>query len=529
MSKIVLVADDSKTIRTAIEMTYGKNSGYEVVSTSDGQNALMLAKEKKPALVLADNKLPGLDGYDLLAAMKQDSSTSAIPVVIMTSQMKPFDKVRGVGADANIIKPFLTQELLDLTEKVISTGAKAQSPEEFEIFIDAEPPDDVDQEEEFPLDFPEMGFKSDKPTTPVMPAFTPGSIPAVSRDVTSAPKPSVPMAPSTPAAPKPSIPVAPAAPAAPAAPKPSIPVAPAAPAAPRPSIPVAPAAPAAPRPSIPVAPAAPAAPRPSIPVAPVAPAAPAAPRPSIPVAPVAPAAPAAPRPSIPVAPVAPAAPRPSIPVAPVAPAAPKPSIPVAPVAPAAPKPSIPVAPVAPAAPKPSIPVAPAASSFNARSVSSEIETDREDKTPVFPAGVPIPPVERKASSGQIPVVSSSNVLKRKSPTGEVQSVPSEPAKPAGKPSAGHTVFLSSYAPPVAPEVSESKPASEISSVTSAETVNRIVAASVEKVQAAASESPEYLALTKLSREIIEKIAWEVVPQLAEVIIKEVLAKDKKLQ
>ncbi|MBN2724921.1 MAG: response regulator, partial [Deltaproteobacteria bacterium] len=233
MSKVVLVADDSKTIRTAVEMAFGSNTGYETISAPDGSTALKLAKDKKPDVVLADHKLPGLDGYDLLAAMKQETATSGIPFIVLTSIQKPFDKVRGVGADGNISKPFLTQELLDMIDKVIESSAtKSTQPEEYEIFIDAEPPDSAEDGEEFDIEFPEMGFAgghSEKPTTPVMPAFNPGAV--------ASPKPSVPV---SPASPKPSVPVSVA------SPKPSVPVSVA---SPKPSVPVSVASP---KPSVPV-------------------------------------------------------------------------------------------------------------------------------------------------------------------------------------------------------------------------------------------------------------------------------------
>jgi CheY-like chemotaxis protein len=80
----VLLVEDSKFLRVSTERTL-TNAGYEVVCAGDGEEALRLAREHRPALVLLDIMLPKITGPDVLKALKQDQSTAEIPVMMLTS------------------------------------------------------------------------------------------------------------------------------------------------------------------------------------------------------------------------------------------------------------------------------------------------------------------------------------------------------------------------------------------------------------------------------------------------------------
>jgi CheY-like chemotaxis protein len=82
MIKILLV-EDSKFLRLATERALTR-AGYEVSSAADGDEALLLAREKLPDLILLDMLLPKMSGPDVLRALKEDALTRAIPVVVMT-------------------------------------------------------------------------------------------------------------------------------------------------------------------------------------------------------------------------------------------------------------------------------------------------------------------------------------------------------------------------------------------------------------------------------------------------------------
>jgi CheY-like chemotaxis protein len=82
MTKILLV-EDSKFLRLATERALAR-AGYEVSTSADGRDALGMAKEKMPDLILLDMLLPHMTGPDVLKALKKDEATAGIPVVVLT-------------------------------------------------------------------------------------------------------------------------------------------------------------------------------------------------------------------------------------------------------------------------------------------------------------------------------------------------------------------------------------------------------------------------------------------------------------
>lgn len=83
----ILLAEDSKFLRLATERALAR-AGYDVCSAADGEDAVRLAREKLPDLILLDMLLPKMSGPDVLAALQKDSSTKRIPVVVMTGMSK---------------------------------------------------------------------------------------------------------------------------------------------------------------------------------------------------------------------------------------------------------------------------------------------------------------------------------------------------------------------------------------------------------------------------------------------------------
>jgi CheY-like chemotaxis protein len=82
MTKILLV-DDSKFLRLATERALAR-AGYEVSTATDGEQALSIAREKKPDVILLDMLLPKMTGPDVLKALKKDPATAGIAVVVLT-------------------------------------------------------------------------------------------------------------------------------------------------------------------------------------------------------------------------------------------------------------------------------------------------------------------------------------------------------------------------------------------------------------------------------------------------------------
>jgi CheY-like chemotaxis protein len=97
MTKILLV-EDSKFLRLATERALAR-AGYEMSSAADGEEALRMAREKLPDLILLDMLLPKLSGPEVLMALKKDSSTRAIPVVVISGlSQKNAARLQGDGA-----------------------------------------------------------------------------------------------------------------------------------------------------------------------------------------------------------------------------------------------------------------------------------------------------------------------------------------------------------------------------------------------------------------------------------------------
>ncbi len=109
----VLVIDDSKTIRRSAENLLTKE-GYEVITATDGFDALAKIADARPEIIFVDIMMPRLDGYQTCALIKNNSEFKATPVVMLSSKDGLFDKAKGriVGSDQYITKPFSKDELL---------------------------------------------------------------------------------------------------------------------------------------------------------------------------------------------------------------------------------------------------------------------------------------------------------------------------------------------------------------------------------------------------------------------------------
>jgi diguanylate cyclase (GGDEF)-like protein len=110
---LILVADDDEDIVRFVEVNL-RLEGFDVATASDGEQALKVAYEKGPDLVLLDVMMPVLDGFDVCQRLRKDSKTRHISVIMLTAKSLSADKVVGltVGADDYMIKPFDPIELV---------------------------------------------------------------------------------------------------------------------------------------------------------------------------------------------------------------------------------------------------------------------------------------------------------------------------------------------------------------------------------------------------------------------------------
>ncbi|MHB1242658.1 MAG: response regulator transcription factor [Gaiellaceae bacterium] len=109
---LVLAADDDPLIRELIQFRL-ERSGYAVVTAENGDDALRLARERRPDLVVLDVMMPGLNGYEVTRRLRADEETRRIPIILLTARVQEADVAQGfeAGADDYLTKPFSPQEL----------------------------------------------------------------------------------------------------------------------------------------------------------------------------------------------------------------------------------------------------------------------------------------------------------------------------------------------------------------------------------------------------------------------------------
>ncbi len=128
MNWIILVADDDPSLRFLVTETLSEGS-RRLLQASDGLEALDLARRELPDLILLDVAMPGMTGVEVCEALKADTRTRHIPVVMLTAKDKPQDRERGLaaGAEAYLTKPFSPLQLLHLVEDLLLEHERAWS------------------------------------------------------------------------------------------------------------------------------------------------------------------------------------------------------------------------------------------------------------------------------------------------------------------------------------------------------------------------------------------------------------------
>lgn len=116
----LLIADDEEGVRSLVRMTL-ESDAYEILEASDGEQALALAREHHPGLVLLDVVMPGLSGIEVCRALKGDPATATIAVVMLTAKAQASERAAGraAGADDYFTKPFSPKALLSKVEEML--------------------------------------------------------------------------------------------------------------------------------------------------------------------------------------------------------------------------------------------------------------------------------------------------------------------------------------------------------------------------------------------------------------------------
>ena len=118
MAKKILVVDDEPDILKVVLYRI-KSYGYDVITATDGEEALEKVRGENPDLILLDLRLPGVSGREICERIKNDEEYKHIPVVFLTaSEPAGFkEKCKGWGASSYIAKPFDSNELMDVIEQ----------------------------------------------------------------------------------------------------------------------------------------------------------------------------------------------------------------------------------------------------------------------------------------------------------------------------------------------------------------------------------------------------------------------------
>ena len=116
----ILVVDDEEHILELISFNL-TNNGYKVIKANNGIDAVRLAIEEKPKLILLDLMIPGKDGYDVCKEIRSNSEIRNTPIIMLTAKSEELDKILGLelGADDYITKPFSVRELLARVKAVL--------------------------------------------------------------------------------------------------------------------------------------------------------------------------------------------------------------------------------------------------------------------------------------------------------------------------------------------------------------------------------------------------------------------------
>jgi CheY-like chemotaxis protein len=129
MPKKLLLAEDSLTIRKVFELALSR-SDIAITSVDNGEDAVRLAAEISPDLVVADLTLPGKNGYSVAAELRAMEKTEKIPVLILSGTLVPLDEARfkASGAKGVLFKPFESRELLENIERLLREEERVPEP-----------------------------------------------------------------------------------------------------------------------------------------------------------------------------------------------------------------------------------------------------------------------------------------------------------------------------------------------------------------------------------------------------------------
>jgi DNA-binding response OmpR family regulator len=121
VGQLIVVADDDDDVRELIEFRL-RRAGYRVVAGENGEEALILIRNERPALAVLDIMMPKLDGYEVTRQVREDPDQARMPVLLLTASVREGAATVGfeAGADDHMRKPFSPQELLTRVRSMLA-------------------------------------------------------------------------------------------------------------------------------------------------------------------------------------------------------------------------------------------------------------------------------------------------------------------------------------------------------------------------------------------------------------------------
>jgi DNA-binding response OmpR family regulator len=124
----ILIVEDERKLREMVRL-YLEQEGFRVVEAANGQDALYVARDEKPDLILLDQMMPVMNGQEFLRAYEREGTA---PVIMLTARVEDVDKILGLelGADDYVTKPFNVRELVARVRAVLRRSGRAQPESE---------------------------------------------------------------------------------------------------------------------------------------------------------------------------------------------------------------------------------------------------------------------------------------------------------------------------------------------------------------------------------------------------------------
>jgi len=121
LSKKILIAEDSQTMRSLIASTISVMGGYELIEAANGFEALRILPREKVDLVITDINMPDINGLELISFIKNNPNYKETPLFIISTEGSEKDREKGIslGADAYLVKPFNPEELQALIRQYL--------------------------------------------------------------------------------------------------------------------------------------------------------------------------------------------------------------------------------------------------------------------------------------------------------------------------------------------------------------------------------------------------------------------------